>query len=75
MAVMIVIIAVVCPADVPAPVKLSESPPCRRRPYPTQSAKDKYDRLLRYVQLPDATDLGSRMISESNAYECTYEVS
>ena len=41
---------------------------------PTQADKDQYDRLLRYVQLPDGTDLGSTMISEGNAYEYTYDV-
>lgn len=41
---------------------------------PTQADKDQYDRLLRYVELPDGTDLGSAMISEGHAYEYTYEV-
>lgn len=41
---------------------------------PTQADTDQYDRLLRYVQLPDGTDLGSKMISDGNAYEYTYDV-
>ena len=42
---------------------------------PTQADRDQYDRLLRYVQLPDGTDLGSTMISDGNADEYTYDVS
>lgn len=41
---------------------------------PTQDNKDKYGRLLRYVNLPDGTDFGLTMISEGYAYEYTYEV-
>ncbi len=38
----------------------------------TQGERDKYDRLLRYVFLPDGSDFGKQMISEGYAYEYTY---
>ncbi len=41
---------------------------------PTQSDKDKYGRVLRYVILPDGTDFGLLMIKGGYAYEYTYEV-
>ena len=40
----------------------------------TQSDKDKYSRLLRYVFLPDGKDYGLIMIKEGYAYEYTYEL-
>ena len=41
---------------------------------PTQTERDKYDRLLRYVFLSDGTDYGEKMIEEGYAYEYTYNV-
>ena len=41
---------------------------------PTQSDKDKYGRLLRYVTLPDGSDYGLAMIYEGYAYEYTYDI-
>lgn len=38
----------------------------------TQGERDKYDRLLRYVFLPDGSDFAIQMISEGYAYEYTY---
>lgn len=38
----------------------------------TQGERDKYDRLLRYVFLPNGSDFGKQMISEGYAYEYTY---
>ena len=40
---------------------------------PTQSDRDRYGRLLRYVVLPDGSDFGLRMISDGNADEYTYD--
>ncbi len=40
---------------------------------PSQADTDRYGRLLRYVLLPDGTDLGTRMITDGNAYEYTYD--
>jgi len=39
----------------------------------TQTDKDKYGRLLRYVKLPDTSDFGNLMIQEGYAYEYTYD--
>jgi micrococcal nuclease len=39
---------------------------------PTQGDKDQYDRLLRYILLPDGTDFGLKMINDGDAYEYTY---
>jgi micrococcal nuclease len=38
----------------------------------TQGERDKYNRLLRYVFLPDGADFGLKMIQEGLAYEYTY---
>ncbi len=43
-------------------------------PDPTQDDRDKYRRLLRYVYLPDGTDVGQLLISEGFAHEYTYKV-
>jgi len=40
---------------------------------PTQGDLDKYDRLLRYVFLPDGSDYSKLMISEGFAHEYTYK--
>jgi micrococcal nuclease len=40
---------------------------------PTQDDRDRYGRLLRYVLLPDGTDVGQRMIADGNADEYTYD--
>ncbi len=39
---------------------------------PTQDDRDKYDRMLRYVELVDGTDVGEKMIADGFAYEYTY---
>ena len=39
---------------------------------PTQGERDKYDRLLRYVDLADGTDFGLWMIQNGYAHEYTY---
>jgi micrococcal nuclease len=39
----------------------------------TQGDVDKYDRLLRYVELNDGTDVGRELISQGYAYEYTYD--
>lgn len=41
---------------------------------PSQSDKDQYDRLLRYVYLEDGTFFNKLMIAEGYAYEYTYDV-
>jgi micrococcal nuclease len=38
----------------------------------TQGDKDKYDRLLRYIFLPDQTNINKKMISDGYAFEYTY---
>lgn len=40
---------------------------------PTQSNRDKYNRLLRYVFINNQTDFGLQMIKEGYAYEYTYD--
>lgn len=40
---------------------------------PVQGERDKYDRLLRYVYLPDGQSFNKLMISEGYAYEYTYQ--
>ena len=40
----------------------------------TQHDRDKYDRLLRYVILPDGTNLNAWLVEEGFAYEYTYQV-
>ena len=40
---------------------------------PTQADRDRYNRLLRYVYLPDGTLFNKWMISEGYAYEYTYD--
>lgn len=40
---------------------------------PTQADRDRYGRLLRYVLLPDGTDVGLRMITDGDADEYTYD--
>lgn len=39
----------------------------------TQGARDTYSRLLAYVELPDGTDLGERMLRDGYALEFTYD--
>jgi micrococcal nuclease len=39
---------------------------------PTQGDRDKYGRLLRYIFLPDGTNVNELMIEEGYAYEYTY---
>jgi micrococcal nuclease len=39
----------------------------------TQDEKDRYDRLLRYVQLEDGTDINQMLIANGYAYEYTYD--
>jgi micrococcal nuclease len=41
---------------------------------PTQGDRDKYNRLLRYVLLPDGTNFNRKMIEEGYAHEYTYGV-
>lgn len=41
-------------------------------PDPSQDDRDAYDRLLRYVTLPDGTDAGLRMIEEGFVREYTF---
>jgi micrococcal nuclease len=41
---------------------------------PTQGERDKYDRLLRYLFLPDGTNFNLLMIRDGYAYEYTYAV-
>lgn len=53
---------------------LLQNKPVRLVADPTQSDKDKYGRLLRYVFLPDGTDFGLKMITEGYAYEYTYDI-
>jgi micrococcal nuclease len=38
---------------------------------PNREDRDKYGRLLRYVELPDGTDLNLKMIRDGYAYEYT----
>jgi len=38
----------------------------------TQDARDKYDRILAYVTLPDGRDFGQVMIADGYAYEYTH---
>jgi len=40
---------------------------------PSQSNRDRYNRLLRYIFLPDGTDYGKFMIENGFAYEYTYD--
>ena len=40
---------------------------------PSQSDRDKYGRLLRYIILPDDKDFGYEMIKQGYAYEYTYD--
>lgn len=40
----------------------------------TQGDRDRYDRLLRYVELDDETDINEAMIAEGFAYEYTYDL-
>lgn len=40
----------------------------------SQSDRDKYGRLLRYVWFDSGTDFGRRMIEEGYAYEYTYDI-
>ena len=39
---------------------------------PNREDRDKYGRLLRYVELPDGTDLNLKMLRDGYAYEYTY---
>jgi len=41
---------------------------------PTQADRDKYGRLLRYVFLPDGTDVAQQMIRERYGHEYTYHL-
>lgn len=40
---------------------------------PSQGERDTYGRLLAYVQTPDGTDLGERMVRDGYAHEYTYD--
>ena len=40
---------------------------------PSQNDRDRYGRLLRYVTLPDGTDIGLRMVQNGDADERTYD--
>lgn len=40
---------------------------------PVQGERDTYGRLLAYVQIPDGTDLGERMVRDGYAREYTYD--
>lgn len=40
---------------------------------PTQDDRDRYGRLLRYVQLPDGTDVNATLVAGGYAYEYTYD--
>lgn len=42
-------------------------------PDPTQDDRDRYGRVLRYVTLPDGTDLGKRVIGDGFAREYTFD--
>jgi micrococcal nuclease len=42
-------------------------------PDQTQGSRDKYGRLLAYVELPDGTDLGEAMVRDGYAREFTYD--
>lgn len=42
-------------------------------PDPTQDDRDRYGRVLRYVALPDGTDLGNRLIADGFAREYTFD--
>ena len=44
----------------------------RLEPDATQADRDKYDRLLRYVFLPDGTHFNEQMIRAGFAFEYTY---
>jgi micrococcal nuclease len=39
---------------------------------PNREDRDKYGRLLRYVELPDGTDLNLKMLQDGYAYEYTF---
>jgi micrococcal nuclease len=41
---------------------------------PTQADRDKYGRLLRYVFLPDSTNVAQQMIREGYGHEYTYRL-
>jgi len=41
---------------------------------PTQGDRDKYDRLLRYINLADGTSFNLQLISEGYAFEYTYDL-
>ena len=41
---------------------------------PTQANRDKYGRLLRYVFLPDGTNVAEKMIREGYGHEYTYQL-
>ncbi len=41
---------------------------------PSQGLRDKYGRLLAYVELPDGTDLAKDMIREGYGHEYTYDL-
>jgi micrococcal nuclease len=41
---------------------------------PTQANRDKYGRLLRYVYLPDGTNVAEKMIREGYGHEYTYQL-
>lgn len=43
-------------------------------PDPTQADRDRYNRLLRYVEMADGTDFGLWMIANGYAHEYTYEI-
>lgn len=53
--------------------ELLEGRKVRLVPDPSQSDRDKYDRLLRYVYRDDGVFINKQMIAEGFAYEYTYD--
>ncbi|WP_344326097.1 thermonuclease family protein [Aeromicrobium halocynthiae] len=47
--------------------RLVEGRPVRLRSDPGQADRDDFDRLLRYVETPDGTDLGLNLVTEGHA--------
>jgi micrococcal nuclease len=41
---------------------------------PSQAGADRYGRILRYVYLPDGTDINLKMIQDGYAFEYTYDI-
>lgn len=40
---------------------------------PSQAERDKYDRVLAYVELEDGTDVGLTLVTAGYAHEYTYD--